>query len=60
MSCIIPVFSSFSVGGPSSSSWSGGAISGIGCLGPQPFVAKGNQSYPKFWAITNDPWYPGY
>jgi hypothetical protein len=27
---------------------------------PQPFAARGNQSCPKFWAITGDPRYPGY
>jgi hypothetical protein len=28
--------------------------------GSQPFVARGNQSYPKFWVVTDDPRYPGY
>jgi hypothetical protein len=37
-----------------------GLFSGMGCMVPQPFVAGGNQSYLKFWAVTGDPWYPGY
>jgi hypothetical protein len=27
---------------------------------PQSFAAGGNQSYTEFWAVTDDPWYPGY
>jgi hypothetical protein len=27
---------------------------------PEPFVTRGNGSYPKFWAITGSLWYPGY
>jgi hypothetical protein len=50
---ITPGFSSFEVGGPFSSARSGGAISGIGCMVPRPFAARGNQSYPEFWAVTN-------
>jgi hypothetical protein len=26
----------------------------------QSFTTGGNQSYPDFWAITGDLWYPGY
>jgi hypothetical protein len=33
---------------PSSSAKSGEAISGIGCMVPQPFDARGNRSYPEF------------
>jgi hypothetical protein len=40
--------SSFYVGGPSSSAWSGGAISGTECMVPQPFVIGGNRSYTEF------------
>jgi hypothetical protein len=31
----------------------------MGYLVPQPFVARGNQLYLDFWAVTGDPWYPG-
>jgi hypothetical protein len=34
-------FSSFWVGGPSCSAWSGGAISSMGFMVPQPFSAIG-------------------
>jgi hypothetical protein len=57
---IITWISSFSVGDPSSLAWSGGALSGMGCMVPQPFAAGGNWSYLEFWAITGDPWYPRY
>jgi hypothetical protein len=57
---ITPRISSFQVGGPSSSAWSGGVISGMGCRVLQPFVARGNRSYLEFWAVTGHPWYPGY
>jgi hypothetical protein len=52
-------FSSFVVGGPSSSTRSYGAISHMGCVVPHLFATRGNRSYPEFWAITDDPWYPG-
>jgi hypothetical protein len=52
--------SSFWVGGPSSSAWSGGAISGMGRMVQQSFAAGGNQSHPEFWAVTGDPQYLGY
>jgi hypothetical protein len=39
---------------------SGGVISGMGCMVPQPFAAGGNWSYPKFWCVTDGPQYPGY
>jgi hypothetical protein len=52
---ISPRFISFKVGGPSSSALSGGAISGMGCMVPQPFATGGSRSYPKFWAITGGP-----
>jgi hypothetical protein len=55
-----PRISSFQVGGPSSSAWSGGAISGFGRMIHQPFAARGNWLYPEFCAVTGDPWYPGY
>jgi hypothetical protein len=45
---INPGISSFQVGGPSSSAWSGGVISGTGCRVPQPFAARGNRSYLEF------------
>jgi hypothetical protein len=38
----------------------GGGISGMGCMVPQPFVTKGNRSYPDFLAVTNDLRYPRY
>jgi hypothetical protein len=57
---IAPEFSSFLVCGPSSSARSGGAISGMGCMVPQPFAAGGNRSYLEFWAITGGLRYPGY
>jgi hypothetical protein len=56
---ITPGFSSFLVGSPSSSVRSGGAISDMGCMVPQPFAAGGNQSYPEFWAVIGGPWYRG-
>jgi hypothetical protein len=49
---IAPEFSSFLVGGPSSSALSSGAISGMGCMVLQ--------LYPKFQSITGGPRYPGY
>jgi hypothetical protein len=52
--------SSFYVGGPSPSAWSGGALSGTGYMVPQPFSTEGNRSYSEFWTITDDPWYMGY
>jgi hypothetical protein len=30
------------------------------CMVPQPFAAGGNRSYLDFWAVTDDPQYPGY
>jgi hypothetical protein len=27
---------------------------------PQPFATGRNQPYPDSWAVTKDPWYPGY
>jgi hypothetical protein len=50
---IIPGFSSFLVGDPSSSARSGGAISGMGCRVPQPFATGCYQSYPKFCVVTD-------
>jgi hypothetical protein len=50
----------FLVGGPSSSARSGGAISSMGCVVPQPFAAGGNQSYLELWTIIGGPCYPGY
>jgi hypothetical protein len=32
----------------------------MGCMVSQPFTARGNWSYPDFWAVTGDSWYPGY
>jgi hypothetical protein len=57
---ITPWFSFFYVGGPSSSTRSSRTISCTGYLVPQPFATGGNRSYPYFWAIASDPWYPGY
>jgi hypothetical protein len=37
-----------------------GQFSGTGCVVSQPLGARGNRSYPKFWAITGSPRYPGY
>jgi hypothetical protein len=52
--------SSFLVGDPYSSAWSGGAISDTGCMVPQPFITGGNRSYPEFWAVTGNPQYLRY
>jgi hypothetical protein len=49
---IVSRISSFQVGGPSSSTWSGGALSGAGCVVPLPFAAGGYRSYPEFWVVT--------
>jgi hypothetical protein len=57
---IAPESGSFYVGGPSSSVGSGGVISSMGCLVPQPFASGENWTYPDFWAVTGDLWYPGY
>jgi hypothetical protein len=57
---IIPEFSSFYVGHPSSLARSGGVIPSMGCVVSQPFSAGENRSYLNFWAITGDPRYPGY
>jgi hypothetical protein len=57
---IAPGFSSFKVGGPSSSALSSGVMSGTGCMVLQLFAAGWNQSYPEFWAVISDPRYPGY
>jgi hypothetical protein len=35
-------------------------LSGMGCMVPQSFAARGYQSFQEFWAITGDPWYLGY
>jgi hypothetical protein len=32
----------------------------MGWLVPQPCVTGGNRSNPDFWAVTDDPRYPGY
>jgi hypothetical protein len=45
---ITPGFSSFLVGGPSSSAKSGGDIFGMRCMVPQSFVTKGNRLYLEF------------
>jgi hypothetical protein len=50
---------SFYVGGPTSLAKSGGTISITGYLVPQSFATKGNQPYLYFWALTDDPRYPG-
>jgi hypothetical protein len=52
--------SSFYVGGPSPSAYSGGALSGMGSMVSQLFPARGNWLYPEFWALTGNPLYPGY
>jgi hypothetical protein len=57
---ITPGFSSFKVGGPSSSTRSGGGISGTRCMVPQLFSTRGNWSYLEFWAVTGDTRYLGY
>jgi hypothetical protein len=48
------------IGGPSSSAWRGGVLSGTGCMVPQSFVAEGNRPYLKFWVVTDEPWNLGY
>jgi hypothetical protein len=57
---ITPGISSFYIGGPSSSAWTGGVISGMRCLVPQPFLIVGSRSYLEFWAITGDTRYMRY
>jgi hypothetical protein len=57
MAWITPRFSTFKVGGPFSLARSGGAIYGMGCTVPQPFVVGGNRSYQELWAVTCDPRY---
>jgi hypothetical protein len=57
---IAPGFSSFLIGGPSSSVRSGGVISGMGCMIFQPFADRGNWLYPEVWAIIGGPRYPGH
>jgi hypothetical protein len=37
-----------------------GPFPSMRCMVIQPFAAGGNRSYPKFWAITGGPRYPGY
>jgi hypothetical protein len=37
-----------------------GPFSGTWCMVLQLFIAGGNRSYLKFWAITGGPRYPGY
>jgi hypothetical protein len=52
---------SFYVCGPSPSARSGGTISGMGYLVPQPFGAGGNWAVSKFvFSITGDPRCPTY
>jgi hypothetical protein len=53
-----PGISFLKVGAPSLA-WTGGALSGMGCMVPQPFVARGNRSYTNFFAITSSLQYPG-
>jgi hypothetical protein len=53
-------FSSFQVGGPSSSARSDGTLSGTGCFVPQLCATGGNRSYLDFSALTGGPWHPGY
>jgi hypothetical protein len=57
---LLPGLVPFLVGGPSSSARSGGAICGLRCMVLQSSAARGNLSYLVFWAVTGDPWYPGY
>jgi hypothetical protein len=45
---------------PSPSARSGGAVSNLGCVIPQPFAIGGNLSYPDLWAIIGNPRYPRY
>jgi hypothetical protein len=35
-------------------------ISGMGCSVLLPSAARGNWSYPDFWAVICGPWYHGY
>jgi hypothetical protein len=35
-------------------------FSSTDCMVPQSFAARENRSYPEFWAVTGDSWYPGY
>jgi hypothetical protein len=32
----------------------------MGCMVPQSFATGGNRSYPEFWTVTGDLWFPGY
>jgi hypothetical protein len=57
---LLPGLNSFQAGGPSSSARSGGVVSSMGCMVPQPFVDVGNYLYPDLWVIISGPRYPGY
>jgi hypothetical protein len=37
-----------------------GSLPDMGCMVLQPFAARGNRSYPEFWAVTGGLRYPGY
>jgi hypothetical protein len=32
----------------------------MGCMVSQPSTTGGIRLHPDFWAVTGDPWYPGY
>jgi hypothetical protein len=58
---VAPETSSFFwVGGPCSSTRSGKAISSMGCVASSHLLLVGTDNIYIFWAITGDPWYPGY
>jgi hypothetical protein len=46
--------------GLSTSTRSGGAISGTECMVPEPFATGGNWSYLELWAVTSGSRYVGY
>jgi hypothetical protein len=60
MAWIIPEISSFRLVAPPLETGVVGPFPGTGCMVPQPFTARGNRTYPKFWAVTGGLRYPRY
>jgi hypothetical protein len=56
---IIRKISSFWVGGPPLQPGVVGLFHGMGCMVPQPFATRGNQSYKEFCVTTGSPRYLG-
>jgi hypothetical protein len=60
MAWFVSEISSFSIGGPSPSALSGGAISWYRVYGSSAVSHWREPIKSKFWVVTGDPWYPGY